>query len=244
VTESACKARRQLVLWSALLLAWVFIGVDVAKMSGAAGDAAKAISNPGALPLCLTLIVAYFFYRWCFEWRSLELPQRSASLLRLDAPLTFWVGWTATASGVLFLVFSGEPAHGPAPSSLATGIPLISGWVAFAGISRARRLAAGLRLFQKNTFSRVLMVSRRPHTWSLGDHLTIFGFTFGETAIFSAVLVGVFAVFFESGRERTLWLIGLGFVIFNYLFLPWILIAMGLIRRSVILKSDREARSR
>lgn len=59
LTAEYSRARGQLILWSGILFAWEFIGIDLTE-SGI-GAFAKSLKNPQAVPWILLILVVYFF---------------------------------------------------------------------------------------------------------------------------------------------------------------------------------------
>lgn len=138
--EQLRRSRKQLWLWSALLLAWVFIGIDPTNMTGTPGDAAKALTNPSALPACLILAVIYCWYRWTQDWFHCGMTRMHiGGPIGIDVSLTVGIACFAVLSGVVFLTFEGS-GHVDRDSLwfiLAASQML----VAYGGILRAVRVA-------------------------------------------------------------------------------------------------------
>lgn len=92
------KARRQLVLWSALLIAYELIGIDMqelAKAGGNAGAIAKSLRNPEAIPWVLLALVVYFFYRVWVEWENSPIARRKERGARIDRGVTWAISFAA-----------------------------------------------------------------------------------------------------------------------------------------------------
>src|SRR5690242_17142706 len=65
------KARKQLMLWAAILFIWELVGIDLDKAKdaeGYAGALIKSIKSPQAVPWVLTAIVIYFLFKCSIEW--------------------------------------------------------------------------------------------------------------------------------------------------------------------------------
>ena len=78
------KARKQLVLWSGILIAWEVVGIDISKLSGDVGNLAKALNSPQAIPWVLVCLVAYFAFRTAVEWRQCAPSRRVLLVSRID----------------------------------------------------------------------------------------------------------------------------------------------------------------
>jgi len=81
------KARKQLMLWTAILLAWELIGVDLAKIEAAGGNIGALITgirSPQAIPWVLLLLVAYFLFKTTIEWMQSNQLRREMKVARTD----------------------------------------------------------------------------------------------------------------------------------------------------------------
>ena len=86
------KARKQLMLWAAILLIWELVGVDLAKaeaMGGNVGAIITAIKSPQAVPWALLILVGYFLFKMTIEWHQCVVPRRQLLVSRID----FLSGW-------------------------------------------------------------------------------------------------------------------------------------------------------
>lgn len=60
------KARKQLMLWSAILFIWELVGIDLDKAKDAEGNVGaliKSIKSPQAIPWALLIMVGYFVFK-------------------------------------------------------------------------------------------------------------------------------------------------------------------------------------
>jgi len=103
LTPEYHHARRQLVLWSGILFAWEFIGIDLKAMQsaeGTLGALAKSLKSPQAAPWILLILVMYFFYRCFVEFLQCNPERRSERVSILDIMVT--MGIAAIAISLFF----------------------------------------------------------------------------------------------------------------------------------------------
>ena len=97
LTDHYHKARKNYTLFSGLLLAWVFVGLNVPK---APFDTVKiTLDNESAMPLVLIALMVFFGFRTVIEWqqnsenRRMWLPSRldvaAAHVIAVGATLLF-----------------------------------------------------------------------------------------------------------------------------------------------------------
>lgn len=94
------KARRQLLLWSAILFGWALIGLDLEKLKesgGNVGSFLKALKSPEAIPWAILILVFFFLYRYWVEWRQCDLKRRVFFVARVD----FYVSLGIPTSAIL-----------------------------------------------------------------------------------------------------------------------------------------------
>ena len=87
LTSEYHKARKQLLLWSAILFTWSLIGIDLEKAKEAGGNTAaiiKSLKSPQAVPWALLTIVAYFVFKLRIEWRQCNEARRRIAEAKLD----------------------------------------------------------------------------------------------------------------------------------------------------------------
>jgi len=84
LTESYHKARKQLVLWSGVLLAWELVGVDQSRLEGQTGSFFNALERPGAVPWVLFVVVSYFGFRTSVEWAQCDQERRRRLAAKYD----------------------------------------------------------------------------------------------------------------------------------------------------------------
>src|SRR5688572_28866186 len=86
LTEQYYKARKNLALFSGLLFAWEFIGIDVTPRPIESLDV--QIKTPEAFPYILLILVLYFTLRVVIEWHQSSELRRSMWVSRVDYALS------------------------------------------------------------------------------------------------------------------------------------------------------------
>jgi len=98
------KARKQLMLWAAVLFIWELVGIDLEKakeVGGNAGAIIIAIKSPQAVPWVLLVLVAYFLFKVTIEWYQCNLSRRERLVSRID----FFSAWIVSLMAyVLYLM--------------------------------------------------------------------------------------------------------------------------------------------
>ncbi len=92
------KARKQLMLWSAILFIWELVGIDLEKAQEAGGNAGaliKSIKSPQAIPWALVILVGYFAFKLRVEWRQCSEARRQVREAKQDYQLGFVVAASA-----------------------------------------------------------------------------------------------------------------------------------------------------
>ena len=87
------KARKQVMLWAGILLAWALVGVDLAKAEATGGNIGAiitAIKSPQAIPWVLVILVAYFLFKVTVEWYQCSEARRGIRVARVDF-LSAWI---------------------------------------------------------------------------------------------------------------------------------------------------------
>lgn len=82
LSEQYYKSRKQLALYSALLFAWEFIGIELPENPFQNVDV--SIKSPEAVPWVLVALIFYFGYRTLVEWYQSDQARRSLRVSRLD----------------------------------------------------------------------------------------------------------------------------------------------------------------
>ena len=81
------KARKQLMLWSAVLFIWELVGIDLDKAREAGGNAGALISSIRSLqavPWVLLILVAYFLFKCSVEWYQCSPARRERRVSKID----------------------------------------------------------------------------------------------------------------------------------------------------------------
>ena len=81
------RARKQLLLWSAILLGWSLIGIDLEKVKEAEGNVGvlmRAIKSPQAVPWVLLILIGYFIFKVTIEWRQSSQGRRKLRVAKID----------------------------------------------------------------------------------------------------------------------------------------------------------------
>src|SRR5260221_11931059 len=81
------KARKQLMLWAAILFIWELVGIDLDKAKEAGGNAGAiigAIKSPRAVPWALFILVVYFSFKLRIEWRQCIETRKSVREAKQD----------------------------------------------------------------------------------------------------------------------------------------------------------------
>ena len=90
------KARRQLGLYSALLLAWEYIGIKVGDEIETPGFKTKvAVNNPEVIPVLLFILVLYFTFRITIEWFQCSQSQRENRVTLIDVVVSYLLALVA-----------------------------------------------------------------------------------------------------------------------------------------------------
>ncbi len=94
------KARKQLMLWAAILFIWELVGVDLDKAKEAGGNAGAiigAIKSPQAVPWVLLILVAYFLFKLTVEWYQCTAQRRTMKAAIVDFRSAWLVAFLAFA---------------------------------------------------------------------------------------------------------------------------------------------------
>jgi len=81
------RAHKQLMLWSAILFIWEFVGIDLEQAKSAegyAGAVVKSLKSPQAVPWVLLILVVYFLFKCSVEWAQCHVDRRKVRFARVD----------------------------------------------------------------------------------------------------------------------------------------------------------------
>lgn len=87
LTSEYHKARKQLMLWAAILFIWELIGIDLERAQQSGGNAGAiigAIRSPQAVPWALLILVGYFAFKLRIEWRQCSESRREVREAKID----------------------------------------------------------------------------------------------------------------------------------------------------------------
>jgi hypothetical protein len=102
LTNAYHKTRRQLGLFSGLLIVWELIGIDLEE--NISGYINVTLKSPQAGPYVLIVLVLYFAFRLTIEWYQCDARRRSLFASRLDVVVALSIASFACA---LFFVQAG-----------------------------------------------------------------------------------------------------------------------------------------
>jgi len=88
------SARNKYALYSALLLAWDFLGIQIDIRSFFA-NVSVSLPTPEKVPILLTGLVLYYAYRICIEWNQCDGTRRSYMSSRVDFAITHLIGFAS-----------------------------------------------------------------------------------------------------------------------------------------------------
>lgn len=124
-TKEYFNARKQYGLFSALLLAWELIGIDVPD---APMESLKiTFKSPQAVPYVLIALVFYFAYRFIVEWFQSNPKKRELRVSRVDFWVAHWIAIVALAIVVIQLVSKTQIANNQSEGFLVLNMCLTFG---------------------------------------------------------------------------------------------------------------------
>src|SRR5258708_29483891 len=97
------KARKQLMLWSAILFIWELVGIDLQKAKEAGGNAGAiigALKSPQAVPWALLILVLYFLFKCWVEWAQCHPDRKKVQFARAD----FISAWIVSLTAIALLI--------------------------------------------------------------------------------------------------------------------------------------------
>jgi hypothetical protein len=99
LTPEYHKARKQLMLWAAILFIWELVGIDLEKakeVGGNPGAIITAIKSPQAVPWVLLILIGYFLFKTNIEWYQCSAPRRALRVSIID----FSSAWAVSLAAV------------------------------------------------------------------------------------------------------------------------------------------------
>lgn len=106
ITESYQKARRVYAGFSALLLAWEFIGIGITEAN--ISTLKIEIKSPDAIPFVLLVLVIYFAYRLSNEWMMLSKQVRGRKYAKIDLFLSHLIAGISIAVFIFQLIIDAQ----------------------------------------------------------------------------------------------------------------------------------------
>ena len=105
------RARRQLALWSAVLLVTQVVGLNLREIRGTVGNLVQGLAAPDAVDECIVILVLYFVFRSYVEWNQSPIVRRELSMARVDYVASLAIAALALSwyTGQAFL---GRPIYG------------------------------------------------------------------------------------------------------------------------------------
>src|SRR5438132_6380297 len=97
------KARKQLMLWAAILFIWELVGIDLEKAKEAGGNAAaliNSIKSPQAVPWALLILVVYFLFKVTIEWYQSNKTRRDTRVAKVD----FFSAWVVSFMAIALYI--------------------------------------------------------------------------------------------------------------------------------------------
>jgi DNA-binding CsgD family transcriptional regulator len=88
------NARNRYALFSALLLAWNFLGVQI-DIKSLFANVSVSLPTPEKVPILLTGLVLYYAYRICIEWNQCDGTRRSYTSSQVDFAITHSIGFAS-----------------------------------------------------------------------------------------------------------------------------------------------------
>jgi len=128
LTPEYHKARKQLMLWAAILFIWELVGIDLEKAQetgGNAGALIKSIKSPQAVPWVLLILVAYFLFKTTVEWHQCSVARRNLRVSIID----FSSAWIVSL--LAYALYIGQTIS---RVQIANVLKLASGWSSLLGV--------------------------------------------------------------------------------------------------------------
>jgi len=106
LSDAYHKARRNLALFSGLLIAWEYVGFSVGDDGRGAtamvpGGVALKLKHPEVIPVVVLVLILYFAVRLAIEWYQCDKNRRRKRAAHWDVGLTYFFAGTAVSIFVL-----------------------------------------------------------------------------------------------------------------------------------------------
>ena len=122
-SEAYQKARKSYGLFSALLMAWELIGIEIPEVP--LENVKITLKSPQAIPYVLVVLVLYFGFRFTLEWLQAHPERRVNKAARIDYLAAHAIGSAAIGIYVLQALFKFQVVD------KFPGILLIIAWLSF-----------------------------------------------------------------------------------------------------------------
>lgn len=114
LTPEYHKARKQLMLWAAVLFVWELVGIDLEKAKEAGGSTGAligALKSPQAVPWVLLVLTLYFIFKLRIEWGQCNQTRRNVVESRLDYYSAFTVAGAALTLYIIQTISRAQVAN-------------------------------------------------------------------------------------------------------------------------------------
>ena len=114
LTPEYHKARKQLMLWAAVLFVWELVGIDLQKAKeagGSTGALIAALKSPQAVPWVLLALTLYFVFKLRIEWGQCNQTRRKVVESRLDYYSALAVAGAALALYIIQTISRAQVAN-------------------------------------------------------------------------------------------------------------------------------------
>lgn len=91
------NARNKYARFSALLLAWGFLGIQI-DIRSLFATVSVSLPTPEKVPILLTGLVLYYAYRICIEWNQCDGTRRSYRSSQVDFAITHLIGFASVVT--------------------------------------------------------------------------------------------------------------------------------------------------
>jgi hypothetical protein len=102
------KARRQLTLYSAILIAWEYVGIrlgskdlDPIIVKVPIAETKVRIEHPEVIPIIILLLIIYFIIRFTIEWHQNDIERRKRKVSRID----FYLSNSLAVFAIILFIF-------------------------------------------------------------------------------------------------------------------------------------------
>lgn len=111
--EAYHKARRQLSLFSAILIFWEYVGIRFGEKAEEPittkmplFDVKVRLENPEVIPVIIVLLVLYFSFRITIEWKQSDINRRAEMAPRVDLVTSYFLAFVSLALFIFQQLFA------------------------------------------------------------------------------------------------------------------------------------------